>query len=167
MKLALQNMTPTTPSRYSLPPPRRILGVSQVSGFVPLAPKWALNCHRRAGGRKTHSKLHRLQDFTDHCQFIVCKISPTTANSSSKTILATFKINLPESKLRQFGRYPGSVEGYRHDKELHSYLLIDHQDLGIRFCQRFPQSVHMRSVFEGTRDNLTTELCKLAIKCWN
>ena len=151
-------MTPTTPSRYLLPPPRRILGVTQASSFVPLTPKWALNCYRRAGGSEKPFQTS---------SFIVCKISPTTANSFSKTILATFKINRPEFKLRQFGRYPGSVEGYRHDKELRSYLLIDHQYLGIRFCQRIPRSVHMRSVFEGTRDNLTTELCKLAIKYWN
>jgi len=120
--------------------------------------------------------IQKTQDFHSHdCNtsmfqystFIVCKFSPTTVNSFSKTILATFKINRPGFKLRHFGRYPESVEGYHHDKELHSYLLIDHWYLGIRFCQRFPQSVHMRPVFEGTQDNLTTELCKVAIKYWN
>ena len=82
--------------------------------------------------------------------------------------MATIKINWPDSKLRhvgeQFGRYPESVEGYRHDKELHPYLLIGHRYLGIRFYQCFLRCVHMRSVFEGTQDNLTTELCELTIK---
>jgi len=33
-------------SRYFLPPPRRMLDVTQVSSFIPLTQRWALSCHR-------------------------------------------------------------------------------------------------------------------------
>jgi hypothetical protein len=87
-------------------------------------------------------------------------------------ILSTMEVKQSGFSIRKAGlqaaKYLELVDGYSHGEQLQCFVLIGQQYFTVTSSEGFTAARPlMHSIFGGSQDRLTTELCELAIRYWN